>query len=97
MHTVKPKKKYTYIDYGNPNYQSGWAMVENAGANKGVVWGIKAYGQKGRYMGDIDKVISQIEKNNQSLVNGILEKTKGKSFVAKTSDKIIIHDKNWGY
>lgn len=94
-HSIKPKKKYTYIDYGNPTYQSGKFLIENEGSNKGIVWGIKGYGKKGHYIGDIDNVIAKVEKDNASLVKGIMEKARGNSFVVKTSDKIILHDKGW--
>lgn len=70
MHIVEPKKRYTYIDRGFKNQRSGRLLVDP----QGNVFGIKAYGQRGAYVGDVDKVIERNKKNNESLKRAILEK-----------------------
>lgn len=72
-HKIHPKKKYTYIDQET----SGKYLVQNKAdkiAKAGYVWGIKAYGQKGSPIGDIDKVIKEMEKANASMVKGVMDK-----------------------
>ena len=73
-HNIKKKKKYAYVDQG----QSGKFMIQTQDdkiAKKGYVWGIKAYGQKGRAVGDIDRVLMKMEKDNQSLAKGVIERS----------------------
>lgn len=70
-HNIRHKKKYTYVDHAS----SGKYLVQTQGADKGHVFGIKAYGQKGYHQGEIDKVISQIEKNNEQLMKLIFKKS----------------------
>lgn len=72
-HKIIPKKKYTYID----NEASGKFLVQNIKdkiAQKGYVWGIRAYGQKGRPVGMIPDVIKKIQKDNESLKKGVMER-----------------------
>lgn len=71
IHRIKPKKKYTYIDYGHAHNQSGLFLVENATGN---VFGIKAYGKRGRYMGSVDKQIAVADHNIQQLTKALQER-----------------------
>lgn len=71
VHRIKPKKKYTYIDYGHANNQSGLFLVENATGN---VFGIKAYGKRGRYMGSVDKQIEVADHNITQLRKALQER-----------------------
>ena len=84
-HVVIPKKKHIYIDQkinGLDMGGSGKLMVQSepdARKNKGVypvgsVFTIKAYGQKNRYIGDIDKVIREQEETNQNWLNHVMKR-----------------------
>lgn len=75
-HKAIPKKKYTYIDQGGSEVgsQSGRLLVQMKGADTGYVWGIKAYGQRGRPVGQIKDVITDYEKANQSLKQAVMKR-----------------------
>jgi hypothetical protein len=77
-HNVLLKKKHAYIDQES----SGKLMVQiepDARKNRAVypvgsVFSIKAYGQKNRYLGDVDKVIVETEKANESMLKRVMER-----------------------
>lgn len=69
-HVVKPQKKYAYVDQlinGINSGGSGRFMVQTQGADKGMVFSIKGYGQRGYPLGDIDKQIRNLEEGNKNL------------------------------
>ena len=70
-HKIIHKKKYAYIDQET----TGKFLVQQTGTDKGIVWGIKAYGQKGRYVGDINKITKDFEKANQSLIKQVMQRS----------------------
>lgn len=84
QHFVKPKKKYTYIDYGSPDYHSGLFLVENQTGN---VFGIKGYGKKGRYMGSVDKQIQVADSNIMNLSKALEERRRKGHFGLKLKDR----------
>ena len=75
-HHVLEKKKHIYIDHDT----SGKLMIQSvpdATKNKGVypkgsVFSIKAYGQKNRYLGDVDKQIQEVEKSSANLLKRVM-------------------------
>ena len=73
-HILQPRKKYISINQNT----SGKFMVEVQGSNKGKVYQHKSYGSKGNYVGDIDKVISSIEKSNATMINRVMARARGK-------------------
>lgn len=88
-HVVIPKNKHIYIDQANngslsENGGSGKLMIQSvsdARKNKGTypvgsVFSIKAYGQKNRYLGDIDKVIQEQDKTNTNFVKHVMERAR---------------------
>lgn len=88
VHKLIPKKKYVYVDELSGSQQSGKLLVDPTGN----VFSIKAYGQKGHYQGDVDRVIAKIERDNASLMKGLKQKAQKNTFVIKTSGEIILHD-----
>ena len=68
-HKIRQKLKYSYVDRDT----SGLYLVQTHGIDKGNVYGIKGYGRKGHHLGDIDKVIKQIEQSNQSLIQAAVK------------------------
>ena len=87
-HFVIPKKKHIYIDQwageGSGQGGAGKLMIQSvpdAIKNRGVypvgsVFSIKAYGQKGHYLGDVDKQIKKFDDANASMVKGVMERAR---------------------
>ena len=83
-HVVKEKNKHAYIDQGEG---SGRLMIQiKPDARKniavypvGSVFSIKAYGQKNRYLGDVEKNIADLEKANATMVKGVMERARKKA------------------
>ncbi len=81
-HVILQKKKHIYIDQGQAG--SGKLMIQavaDARKNKAVypvgsVFSIKAYGQKGHYLGDVDKQIREFESANATMIKGVMERAK---------------------
>ena len=69
-HKITYKKKYAYIDQDT----SGKFLVQQSGAEVGVIFGIKAYGHKGRYVGQIKDVIKSYEKTNAKMVQEVMDR-----------------------
>jgi len=70
-HNVRHKLRYAYIDQGN----SGKLLVSTSGADKGGVFGIKGYGQKGYYEGNIDKVLKDVEESNKNMLKLVMKRS----------------------
>jgi hypothetical protein len=78
---VIPKKKYYYIDQGNlTSQQSGKFMIERSGANKGTVWSIKGYGQRGYPRGTVEDQLKITENNIKVLSKAIENKAMAGKF-----------------
>lgn len=81
IHVVKDKKKHFYIDQGEGSGRLMIQFVPDATKNKGVypvgsVFSIKAYGQKNRYLGDVDKQIKEFDKANANLLKHVMERAR---------------------
>lgn len=83
VHRVKPKKKYTYIDYGPGFNQSGLFLVDATGN----VFDIKGYGKKGRYMGSVDKQIAVADHNIMQLTKALQERRSTGHYGLKLKDR----------
>lgn len=79
-HNVLEKKKHIYIDQES----SGKLMIQavpDARKNRAVypvgsVFSIKAYGQKNRYLGDVEKQIKSFDDANATMVKAVMERAK---------------------
>ena len=72
-HHIRPRKKYMAIDQET----SGKFLVQKEQdkiAQAGYVWGIKAYGQKGRAVGNIKKVIEDFKRGNETMQKAVMKK-----------------------
>lgn len=95
IHRVKPKKKFTYIDYGVETNQSGKFLIENEGADAGVVWRIKAYGKKNYPVGNVESVMKITEHNIAELTRAIKDKAEKGNFGLKLKDLQHNHNVTW--
>lgn len=87
-HLILQKKKHIYIDQwngtGSEQGGSGKLMIQavaDARKNRAVypvgsVFSIKGYGQKGHYLGDVDKQIQKFESANATMIKGVMERAK---------------------
>ena len=86
-HIVLEKKKHIYVDQmvnGNTHGGSGKLMIQavpDARKNRAVypvgsVFSCKAYGQKNRFLGDVDKQIREFDSANANLLKHVMDQAK---------------------
>lgn len=95
-HIVLQKKKHFYIDQANNGTLSeqggsGRLMIQavaDARKNRAVypigsVFSIKGYGQKGHYLGDVDKQIKKFDEANATMIKGVMERARKNALMRK--------------
>ena len=68
---ITERNKYIAVD---SEQGGGRFLIEKGGADKGHIYGIKGYGQKGSHIGHIDKVNADYEKTNKDMFAKVMKK-----------------------